>query len=111
MPRGAKALSRPAPTGAPHYTLMDTSTPPPVIPAPQTSAFAHQAAKGSWVCPVLFWASSIAGGLVGINTDGIALLLMVVGLILGIIALFGIHKHGAKGILTPALVGIAPMGC
>ncbi len=36
----------------------------------------------------------------------VALLLIVVGLIFGIIALFGISKHGTKGILAPAIVGI-----
>jgi len=35
---------------------------------------------------------------------------MVVGLFLGIIALFGIRKHGARGVLAPALVGIATNG-
>jgi hypothetical protein len=36
----------------------------------------------------------------------VALLLMVVGLLLGILALFGIRKHGVSGILGPAVVGI-----
>ena len=40
----------------------------------------------------------------------VALLLMVVGLLLGIIALLGIPRHGIKGILAPALVGIAING-
>ncbi len=35
---------------------------------------------------------------------------MVVGLFLGGIALFGIRKHGARGVLAPALAGIAGNG-
>ena len=40
----------------------------------------------------------------------VALLLIIGGLVLGIVALFGIRKHGAKGILAPALVGIVING-
>jgi len=36
----------------------------------------------------------------------VALLLMITGLILGIVALAGIPRHGAKGVRAPALVGI-----
>jgi len=36
----------------------------------------------------------------------IALALMLVGLALGVISLFGIRKYGTKHILAPALVGI-----
>ena len=38
--------------------------------------------------------------------DLIALLLIVVGFLFGIIALFGIPRYGAKGILGPAILGI-----
>jgi len=38
--------------------------------------------------------------------DFVALALIVVGLIFGIIALFGISRHGSKGILAPAVIGI-----
>ncbi len=38
------------------------------------------------------------------------LLLIVVGFILGIVALFGISKQGTKGILAPAIVGIVING-
>ena len=31
---------------------------------------------------------------------------LIIGLVLGVVALFGIRKHGTKGILAPALVGI-----
>ncbi len=36
----------------------------------------------------------------------VAFLLMVVGFALGVIALFGIRKYGAKQILAPALLGM-----
>lgn len=36
----------------------------------------------------------------------VSLLLMVVGLVFGIVALFGIRTHGKSGILAPAIVGI-----
>lgn len=35
-----------------------------------------------------------------------ALLLVIAGSILGIVALFGIFRHGRKGILAPAIIGI-----
>ena len=38
------------------------------------------------------------------------LLILVLGLLLGITALFGIPKYGARGILGSALVGIAANG-
>ena len=91
---------------------MGTSTPPPVSTPPQTAGFAHQAAKGSWVSAVLVFVLVALGG----RTDAkviielIALLLMVLGLALGILALLGIRKHGTRGILAPALVGIAING-
>ena len=40
----------------------------------------------------------------------VGLLVIVGGLLLGIIALFGIPKYGTKGILGSALVGIAANG-
>ena len=42
--------------------------------------------------------------------DLVALLLIIVGLVFGIIALFGIGRHGSKGILIPAIVGIIANG-
>jgi hypothetical protein len=39
-----------------------------------------------------------------------ALLLIAVGLVSGIVALFGVSKHGKKGILVPAIVGIIISG-
>ena len=36
----------------------------------------------------------------------VGLLLITVGFLMGLIALFGIPKHGVKGILAPACVGL-----
>jgi len=57
---------------------------------------------------VLVFALIAFGGRSGAKLviEFIALAFMVVGLILGVIALFGIRKHGTKQILAPALVGI-----
>ena len=78
----------------------------------EDTGFAHGAAKGSWVCTivavVLFQIGKRVGQPVIFELAG--LLVIVVGLLLGIIALFGIPKYGAKGILGSALVGIAANG-
>src|SRR6267154_4829288 len=84
-----------------HATLhMNTPT--------QSASFAHQAAKLSWVCPIIVFVLVTFGGHIGARViiELIALLLIVVGLIFGIVALIGISKHGSKGILAPAIVGI-----
>ena len=83
-------------------------------PPPTKTSFSHQAAKLGWVCPVIsviifvlliFNRQIVARNIIPIIVP-VALLLMVVGLIFGIVALFGISKHGTKGILAPAIVGI-----
>jgi hypothetical protein len=90
-----------------------SASPPPPLPTPgQNTAFAHQAAKGSWVCAALIFGVIAFGSRTSAKLiiDLVSLLLMVVGLLSGIIALFGIRKHGIRGILAPALVGIAING-
>src|SRR2546427_492399 len=86
---------------------MDTSTPP-----TQTTGFPHQAAKASWASAVIVFLLLMFGGRTGAKViiEMIALLLLVVGLVLGVIALFGIRKHGTRGILAPALAGILISG-
>jgi len=79
---------------------------------PKTTALPHQAAKLSWACPIVVFVLVALEGqvgarvIIGVIIELIALLLIVVGLISGVIALFGISKHGTKGILAPAIVGI-----
>lgn len=90
------------------HTNMDSPTPP------KTTSFSHQAAKLSWVCPIItiiifalliFDRQVIARKTIAL-VAAVALWLVVIGLIFGIVALFGISKHGTKGILAPAIVGI-----
>ena len=87
---------------------MNISSPPPIATPPSTTAFAHQAAKGSWASAIIIFVLVAFGGRLGARVfiELIAFLLMVVGLALGVIALLGIRKHGMKGILAPAIVGI-----
>jgi acyl carrier protein len=64
------------------------------------------------VSAVLVFLILALGGQTGARVilEYVALFLILVGLILGVIALAGIRKHGTKGILAPALVGIAING-
>ena len=91
---------------------MDTPT------SPKTTSFAHRAATLGWICPVV---SGIIFALLIFDRDIVArkiipfivltaLALIGVGLIFGITALFGVSKHGSKGILLPAIVGIIICG-
>jgi hypothetical protein len=81
---------------------MDTPTPP------KTTSFSHQAAKLSWVCPILVFVLLMFSKQIGarIIIELVSLLLILVGFAFGVAALFGIPKHGKSGILAPAIVGI-----
>lgn len=74
----------------------------------QTKSIAQRAAKASWVCTVIIWVLVTVGYYLGLQliVEPIALLLMIAGIVLGIIALFGFRRHGPKDILGPALAGI-----
>jgi hypothetical protein len=77
----------------------------------QTSFF-HQAAKASWLAPAI----AIIANFVLRNAAEldqrvaiIGLVLVVLyglGLILGVVAMTGIPRHGRRGILIPALIGV-----
>ena len=73
------------------------------------SGWAVQMAKASWCCPVIIWVLMFVArrSISRLILDLIAAVLMVAGFVLGIVALFGIPKNGTKGILAPAIVGIA----
>jgi len=75
---------------------------------PSTTTFSHQAAKLSWVCPIIIFLLLAFGSQAGARViiELVALLLIVVGLLSGIVALFGMRSHGKSGILGPAIVGI-----
>jgi hypothetical protein len=86
---------------------MDTPT------TPKTTSFSHRAARLGWVCPVIslivfslliFDRQIVARKITPIFVE-FALLLIAIGLVSSIVALFGISKHGTKGILMPAIVG------
>ena len=76
------------------------------------TGFAHRAAKGSWM-GTLFVAllSAVARHTPAkLIMELGALLFILVGFLLGVVALFGIPKYGVSGILAPALVGIVCNG-
>ena len=77
-----------------------------------TKPFAHQAAKLSWVCPLILvviniFAKQVASPLI---IDLLALVLITVGFVFGVIVLCGIPKHGPRGILGPAMAGLVING-
>jgi len=89
---------------------VNTETPQPISPGgkPPTKAFAYQAARASWLGPIVIFLMFAAGHQVvaQVVLELVALALIVAGICLGVAALCGIRKHGRKGILTPALVGL-----
>ena len=69
----------------------------------------HHAAKASWAAFVVVIVMLMFSGSVQAAKailDLVAIILAVVGVLSGIVALFGISKYGIKKILWPALVGI-----
>lgn len=73
--------------------------------------FARQAARFSAWTPAIFILLSVVTPPLA-KEPGLrmmfawaSLLLLIAGFILGIVALFGIHRHGRKGILLPAILG------
>ena len=70
--------------------------------------FFHQAAKASWATGLIVFLLIIFGSRTGLKlvVELVGFLLMVGGFVLGVIALFGVRKYGAQGILAPAIVGI-----
>jgi hypothetical protein len=86
--------------------------------ASRTKSFSHLAANLSWVCPVItviifvflmFSRQVVPRRVIALVATG-ALCLLVIGLIFGIVALFSISRHGMKGILAPAIVGVIVNG-
>src|SRR5438105_7328743 len=88
------------------------------FPQPRPQTIYHQAAKASWVAPII---TVVLGFLtstsVGRNGDTATLvvavlnvLLLLLGLVFGVFALFGVRRHGKPGILAPAVVGVCING-
>jgi hypothetical protein len=97
---------------------MSKSALPPKLPSERQNSIFHQAATASAFAPLIAIGLTIFSSaartsldsqsqrpvaLIGAIVSGILILL---GLICGIVALFGIRRHGKKGILAKALCGI-----
>jgi len=70
--------------------------------------FPHQAARASWICPLLFIVIMMFGSRVGSQMilDLIGLAMICVGIVLAIIAFCGIPRYGARGLLAQAISGV-----
>jgi hypothetical protein len=77
---------------------MNQQTTPPPDPTQPANSFYHKAADFSAKAPAI----AIGAIILSTVTNGI----LIVGLICGIIALFGIPRHGKRGLLGKAIVGI-----
>jgi hypothetical protein len=129
IPGTASAPPSPSPAQAPidpavqaTYRLADatgprtpaprpTAAPPRNTTPPSTNPFARQAARASWISFIFAFAFfMMLHPLQGSPLQFIILravpLLLLLGFALGLIALFGIRKHGIKGILMPAVIGL-----
>ena len=92
-----------------------TAAPPRNTPPPSTNPFARQAARASWISFIFACAfAAMLRGLAGSPQKPFFLLtaplFALIGVTLGVIGLRGIRKHGRKGILIPAVVGIVLNG-
>ena len=74
--------------------------------------FAIQAAKASWIIPLLCLGIMVLGKFAIESPKGLlivsdlAILLFVFGIFFGLFSLFGIKDYGRKGILLPSITGI-----
>ncbi|MBL9082487.1 MAG: hypothetical protein JNK76_11805 [Planctomycetales bacterium] len=87
--------------------------------SPQAKPLAVQAAKGSWMAPLLalgvsMFGSSLIKGPSARDVAGVVLLtvlgLCALGVVLGVAALCGVKKHGSRGIVVPAVIGLLLSG-
>ncbi len=81
----------------------------------QKGPFAKQLAQASWLAPLLvllmgFFLRNVSSNSGQTTRDMIFTFagsaLYLAGFLCGVVALFGIRRHGRKGILLPALIGI-----
>jgi hypothetical protein len=76
------------------------------------SHFTVQAAKASWIIPIITIGIMVVGRSAfnaqfgALLLGGIIILFLVIGIILGIIGLFGCKRHGPKATVIPSLIGI-----
>ena len=91
---------------------------PPVVSAPPPlrgtkKPFAVQAGQASVVAPILSIGANIiiqAGGMqlppvAKIISGSLSMLLILLGFVFGIVALFGMRRHGSRGIIGWAIAG------
>ena len=92
--------------------------PSPPLP-PVKKPFAFQAAQASLLAPAIAFGLGIVVNvgisgqlppLAGIIVGSINVVLILLGLIFGIIALFGVRRYGKKGILGRSIAGICING-
>jgi hypothetical protein len=100
-----------APTEARIPAPRPMAAPPRIRPPGNPNSFARQAAKASWVSFIFAYVfAAMARRLGGTGMQPVFLvteaLFLLIGLALGVAGLRGIRKHGRKGILIPALVGV-----
>lgn len=85
-----------------------------IVTSSRATSLTHYAARLSWVCPIITimtFAFLMLGGQI-IPRRAIALIassalcILLIGLILAVVALLGISRHGTRRILAPAIVGI-----
>jgi hypothetical protein len=90
-------------------------TSPPPIPSVllQKNKF-QELARASWIAPLIGIVVNLMIAGAQISSDSkftlIGSIFCLVGFLCGLIALFGIPKYGAKGILGPAIVGLTITG-
>ena len=102
------------------------STPPPILPqgsppiipaSPSVNSFPKQAALFSILAPLvsfgigIFGQAAVQGNRAAVLILGcVSTLLILAGFVLGVVALFGMKKHGKKGILGKAAAGVCISG-
>jgi hypothetical protein len=111
-------LPPPEPFGAPPPPPLQYAMP--VTATGDTNTIFHQAAKASWVAPlmVIVLGCLVSGAVRGLGDTmivpkiqaGVSLLLIVGGLVCGIVALCGIRRVGKEGVLVPTIVGLTLNG-
>jgi hypothetical protein len=78
-------------------------------------SFTKQAAKASWIIPLICLGVMAIGNSVfkssgspygSLILGGVVILLFIIGIIFGIIGIFGVRQHGPKSTIVPSVIGI-----
>ena len=116
-PASSPAPSPTNPAAPAAYRLADSTGPRTMAPGPTAitprnpNPFARQVARASWITFIFAYGfSALARQPGGSDLNPYLMitvpLFLLVGFALGVIALFGVRRHGTKGILIPAIVGL-----